>query len=281
MRHVQNRHHQAAGLLVPGHQRAVGFIQLQAVEVHLAQQIDVGMARAEIGQPQADAMLVMQGVEVGDAALGQVLRLADLKLHLLGLEARLFEHGHHVVHKAFTVGVEGQQVHRKRHIGVRLLGQVAGRAHGVFQEPARKQKRQRLVPLDELHHRPGGHHIPVGHMHLFDEYLIGVAGILAKRPFRLPVKFQSIVENQVSDHVVVHARSSLPMRFSAIAALLFRPWHKNADILNCIRRRAGVFLPAGCGLRRFALFRRACYNTVASRRARGFPLFDLPRRTNE
>ena len=213
-----------------GHQRAVGLIQLQAVKVHLAQQIDVGVAGAEITQPQTDAMLVVQGVEVGDAPLGQVLRLADFKLHLLGLEARLFEHGDHVVHKALAVGIEGQQVHRKRYVGIRLLGQVAGRAHGVFQKPARKQKRQRLIPLDQLHHRPGGHHVAVGHMHLLHEYFIGVAGILAKGPFRLPVEFQGIIENQVSDHVVVHARSSLPMRFSAIAALLFRPWHKNADI---------------------------------------------------
>ena len=188
-------------------------------------------------------MPVMQGVEVGDAALGQILRLADLKLHLLGFEARLFEHGDHVVHKTLTIGIEGQQVHRKRYVRVRLLGQIAGRAHGVFQKPAGEQQRQRLIPLDKLHHRPGGHDIPVGHMHLFDEYLIGVARIFAKGPLGLPIKFQGVIENQVSDHVVVHARSSLPMRFSAIAALLFRPWHKNADILNCIRRRTGVFLP--------------------------------------
>jgi hypothetical protein len=33
------------------------------------------------------------------------------------------------------------------------------------------------------------------------------------------------------------------MRFSAIAGSLLRPWHKNADIFACIRRRARVFLP--------------------------------------
>lgn len=136
MRHMQDRHHQAAGLLMSGHERPIGFVQLQAVEVHLAQQIDIGMSRAEIGQPQADAMLVVQGVEVGDAPLGQVLRLADLKLHFLRLEAGFFEHGHHIIHKGFAIGIEGQQVHGQRHVGIRLLGQVAGRTHGVFQKPA-------------------------------------------------------------------------------------------------------------------------------------------------
>ena len=136
MRHVQDRHHQAAGLLMSGHERPIGFVQLQAVEVHLAQQIDIGVSRAEIGQPQADATLVVQGVEVGDAPLGQVLRLADLKLHFLRLEAGFFEHGQHIIHKGFAIGIEGQQVHGQRHVGIRLLGQVAGRTHGVFQKPA-------------------------------------------------------------------------------------------------------------------------------------------------
>ena len=59
VRHVLNGADDADHLVVLRDLRGEGAVQLNAVEVHGGEQIDVGMTLAEVGQVQADAMLIV------------------------------------------------------------------------------------------------------------------------------------------------------------------------------------------------------------------------------
>ena len=117
------------------------------------------MPLAEVAQIQQHPVLIMQDVQVFNAALGQVLRFAQLKLQLLRRKAVLFQQAEHIAHKAFLCGIQRQQVERQRQVGVHPVADCGDGGQRLVQEPARECQRQLLIFGDDLQHGQRGHHL--------------------------------------------------------------------------------------------------------------------------
>jgi len=103
---VLNGDYKTTHLLMVRHFRCIGTIQLDAIKMYFRQQIYIGMSLTEISQIQRNAMFIMQGVQIGNSLLIQILRFTQLKLQPFRREVVLFKNGKNVGHKVFLRSIQ-------------------------------------------------------------------------------------------------------------------------------------------------------------------------------